>query len=233
MIHRGDRLAVVGTPAGLDQFERVIGQRSNEDLVIAETHITFRRVIVTEHGVLGQTVAELDLDDRFGVAVTRVTRADLEMSAVPGLRLQFGDQLQIVGTPADLDKAAAAVGNSLKELNETHFIPFFIGIALGVALGTMRLWKAEAVESFDFAAFNHGDYYRAVHDKMASENIAKVLYPNDEVAVGKELRLKQQFFFTSCSLQDMLRIHALLGGKPATFHGFVVSYIVFLEVLHC
>jgi glycogen phosphorylase len=82
----------------------------------------------------------------------------------------------------------------------------------------LRLWKAEAVESFDFAAFNHGDYYRAVQDKMVSENITKVLYPNDEVAVGKELRLKQQFFFSSCSLQDMLRIHALLGGTPATFH---------------
>ena len=59
----------------------------------------------------------------------------------------------------------------------------------------LRLWKAEAIESFDFAAFNHGDYYRAVQDKMVSENITKVLYPNDEVAVGKELRLKQQFFF--------------------------------------
>jgi glycogen phosphorylase len=82
----------------------------------------------------------------------------------------------------------------------------------------LRLWKAEAVESFDFAAFNHGDYYRAVTDKMVSENITKVLYPNDEVAAGKELRLKQQFFFASCSLQDMLRIHALLGGTPATFH---------------
>ena len=82
----------------------------------------------------------------------------------------------------------------------------------------LRLWKAEAIESFDFAAFNHGDYYRAVQDKMSSENITKVLYPNDEVAVGKELRLKQQFFFTSCSLQDMLRIHQLLGGKPGDFH---------------
>ena len=91
----------------------------------------------------------------------------------------------------------------------------------GYRVGTcdiLRLWKAEAVESFDFAAFNHGDYYRAVQDKMVSENITKVLYPNDEVAVGKELRLKQQFFFSSCSLQDMLRIHALLGGTPATFH---------------
>jgi starch phosphorylase len=82
----------------------------------------------------------------------------------------------------------------------------------------LRLWKAEAVESFDFAAFNHGDYYRAVQDKVVSENIAKVLYPNDDVEAGKELRLKQQFFFASCSLQDMLNIHALLGGTPATFH---------------
>ena len=82
----------------------------------------------------------------------------------------------------------------------------------------LRLWKAEAVESFDFAAFNHGDYYRAVQDKMVSENITKVLYPNDEVDIGKELRLKQQFFFASCSLQNMLHIHALLDGTPSRFH---------------
>jgi starch phosphorylase len=83
---------------------------------------------------------------------------------------------------------------------------------------TLRLWKAEAVESFDFAAFNRSDYDRAVEDKVASETITKVLYPNDEAHRGKELRLKQQFFFSSCSLQDMLRIHALLGGTPSTFH---------------
>ena len=82
----------------------------------------------------------------------------------------------------------------------------------------LRLWKAEAAESFDFVAFNHGDYYRAVQDKVVSENITKVLYPNDDVEVGKELRLKQQFFFASCSLQDMLNVHALLGGTAATFH---------------
>jgi starch phosphorylase len=82
----------------------------------------------------------------------------------------------------------------------------------------MRLWKAEAVESFDFAAFNHGDYYRAVHDKMFSENITKVLYPNDEVIQGKNLRLEQQFFLVTCSLQDMLRIHQLVGRPLEKFH---------------
>jgi putative transport protein len=139
VIHHEDRVAVVGTRSGLDQFERVIGQRSDEDLVLAESDITFRRVVVTDRSVLGKTVAELDLDDRYGVAVTRITRADIEMSAVPGLRLQFGDMVQIVGRDVDLDKAAAALGNSLKELNETHFIPFFIGIVLGIALGTMPI----------------------------------------------------------------------------------------------
>ena len=82
----------------------------------------------------------------------------------------------------------------------------------------LRLWKAEAIESFDFAAFNHGDYDRAVEAKVASETITKVLYPNDEAHQGKVLRLKQQFFFTSCSLQDMLRIHRFDGGTPETFH---------------
>jgi starch phosphorylase len=82
----------------------------------------------------------------------------------------------------------------------------------------LRLWKAEAVESFDFAAFNHGDYYQAVQDKIQSENITKVLYPNDEIAQGKTLRLQQQFFFASCSLQDMLRVHLLLQRPLDKFH---------------
>ena len=73
----------------------------------------------------------------------------------------------------------------------------------------LRLWRAEAVESFDFEAFNVGDYYRAVSEKISSETISKVLYPNDEPEAGKHLRLQQQFFFVSCSLQDMLRIHRL------------------------
>ncbi|MHA6281054.1 glycogen/starch/alpha-glucan phosphorylase [Salinimicrobium sp. CAU 1759] len=82
----------------------------------------------------------------------------------------------------------------------------------------MRLWKAEAVESFDFSVYNLGDYYRAVEKKMRSENITKVLYPNDENLSGKELRLKQQFFFVSCSLQDMINLHKVQGRKLKDFH---------------
>ncbi len=72
---------------------------------------------------------------------------------------------------------------------------------------TMRLWSSEACETFDFQRFNQGDYYGAVNDKVKSENLSKVLYPNDEQIEGKELRLEQQYFFVSCSLQDMIRIH--------------------------
>ena len=69
----------------------------------------------------------------------------------------------------------------------------------------LRLWKAEASESFDFYAFNIGDYYGAVEEKVGSENLTKVLYPNDGTGEGRRLRLKQQHFFVSCSLQDMVR----------------------------
>ena len=77
----------------------------------------------------------------------------------------------------------------------------------------LRLWKAEATESFDFQAFNVGDYYRAVDEKVISETISKVLYPNDEPKAGKQLRLAQQYFFVSCSLQDIIRL-LLMRDKP-------------------
>ncbi len=76
---------------------------------------------------------------------------------------------------------------------------------------TLRLWKAEAIESFDFRDFNVGNYYAAVNEKVFSETITKVLYPNDEPEIGKRLRLAQQYFFVSCSLKDMIRMATLLS----------------------
>jgi len=80
---------------------------------------------------------------------------------------------------------------------------------------TLRLWKSEAEESFDFEDFNVGDYYGAVREKVISETLSKVLYPNDEPEAGKRLRLAQQYFFVSCSLQDMLRLLEM-KGEPVT-----------------
>ena len=80
---------------------------------------------------------------------------------------------------------------------------------------TMRLWSAQAVESFNFGVFNHGDFFGAVADKVASENLSKILYPNDEGTQGKQLRLAQQYFFVSCSLQHILRIQTT-QNRPLT-----------------
>ena len=82
----------------------------------------------------------------------------------------------------------------------------------------LRLWSAEAAEGFDFYAFNEGDYYGAVMREVRSETISKVLYPNDEPEIGKRLRLVQQHFFTTCSLQDMLRILKSTATPVEHFH---------------
>ncbi len=94
---------------------------------------------------------------------------------------------------------------------------------------TLRLWRSEAPESFDFAIFNSGDYYGAVNQKVESENLSKVLYPNDEQARGKELRLEQQYFFVSCSLQDMMRI---LRTQKLTVQQFHVKFAVQFNDTH-
>ncbi|MGE5506163.1 MAG: glycogen/starch/alpha-glucan family phosphorylase, partial [Actinomycetota bacterium] len=82
----------------------------------------------------------------------------------------------------------------------------------------LRLWAAEATEAFDFHAFNRGDYYGAVTREIRSETISKVLYPNDEPEIGKRLRLLQQHFFVTCSLQDMLRIYLTTGMPLERLH---------------
>jgi len=88
----------------------------------------------------------------------------------------------------------------------------------GNTANTLRLWRAEAPEAFDLSIFNRGDYYGAVNQKVTSENLTKVLYPNDEQVQGKELRLEQQYFFVSCSLQDMLRILQVQKIPLERFH---------------
>ncbi|MBA4188609.1 MAG: glycogen phosphorylase [Planctomycetaceae bacterium] len=112
--------------------------------------------------------------------------------------------------------------------NRVEWVPerVVLGVAydtpiLGYKVGTanmLRLWQAQAVESFDFQAFNVGDYERAVNEKVKSENITKVLYPNDEPLQGKALRLQQQYFFVACSLKDMARIHAQRSADLSDFH---------------
>ncbi|MBL9131132.1 MAG: putative transporter [Verrucomicrobiaceae bacterium] len=131
----GDLIMAVGPQAHLDQFRLVIGSVSAENLMKAPGDVTYRRVVLTNKRMLGKTVRELGLDHLHDVTVTRVSRGDLIFTALPDLRLQFGDMLQLVGDEESLNAATKAVGNAVHMLQETKFAAIFAGILLGVLLG--------------------------------------------------------------------------------------------------
>ena len=135
VVHVGDTLLAVGPQAALKSFQLIVGRPSADDLTQAPGALTIRRVAVTNKEVLGQTVGELNLQQSCGVVITRVTRAEIAITAVPGVQLQFGDIVQMIGEPAHLDQATKRLGNSIKALDQTNYVPFFLGLALGVICG--------------------------------------------------------------------------------------------------
>jgi putative transport protein len=139
ILHTGDHVLLVGTAENVANFQRIVGSVAEVDLMKAPGAVHFRRVVVTNKSMLGKPLSELGLDSLYGVAITRIVRAGVEMMAVPGVRLQFGDFLHVVGDPQGIGEASKALGNSLQALNHTQFIPIFIGLALGVALGLVPL----------------------------------------------------------------------------------------------
>jgi starch phosphorylase len=161
--------------------------------------------------------------------------ASLELPAIGyGIRYEFGIFRQQI-TPQGQQESTdpwLAQGNPWEVIRPEWSYPVEIGghTVIGVAydtpiLGygvntanTLRLWSAAAPDAFDFASFNAGDYTRAVLRKVQSETLSKVLYPNDEFEQGKRLRLSQQIFFVSCSLQDMFRILQGQGLPVDQFH---------------
>ena len=84
-------------------------------------------------------------------------------------------------------------------------------------MNTLRLWSAKSAEEFDLDDFNRGEYVEAVANKVLAENLTKVLYPDDTVSAGKELRLKQEYFFVSCTIQDILRRFKSDGNSWESF----------------
>jgi starch phosphorylase len=161
--------------------------------------------------------------------------ATLELPAIGyGIRYEFGIFRQQIGPHGQMESTDPwlARGNPWEVIRPEWSYPVQIGgqTVIGVAydtpiLGygvhtanTLRLWSAQAPDAFDFASFNAGDYTRAVLQKVQSETLSKVLYPNDEMEQGKRLRLSQQIFFVSCSLQDMFRILKGQGLAVTDFH---------------
>lgn len=139
VLNLGDHLVAVGARDELDHFQRMIGERARIDLAAHATEATARRIIVTRKSVVGQTLAELHLGKRFGVRVTRLIRSGVEMAAFGSIRLQFGDALMLVGEEGALARASEALGNAPRALDETQFLPIFLGIALGVLVGLIPI----------------------------------------------------------------------------------------------
>lgn len=128
-----------------------------------------------------------------------IARPELTYTVKFGGRVNHADDL-------DYSKAAQWTADyEIKGVAHDTPVPGY----LNGAVNMLRLWKSEAIESFNFNAFNTGDYYGAVDKKIFSETLTKVLYPNDDLEKGKRLRLSQQYFFVSCSLQDILHIQLL------------------------
>jgi putative transport protein len=136
----GDVLHAVGPEKKLRQLQLVVGSESDVDLKEMPSSLIIRRLVVTRRAVLGKTLEELDLVGRFGVTVTRVSRAEIEFTPTRDYRLQFGDTLLAVGEEEGINRAAAEVGNSVRRLNHPEIVPIFVGIVLGVIVGS---WPVE------------------------------------------------------------------------------------------
>ena len=132
----GDVLHAVGTQKRLDAFCTIVGRESGLALPELPSEITFRPLVVTQKAVVGRDLDELDLDDAYGVIVTRVIRSGVEFTPAKGLRLAFGDRLMVVGEAAAIERAARELGDSREELERPQIIPVFIGIALGILAGS-------------------------------------------------------------------------------------------------
>lgn len=136
ILHVGDALHAVGEPAKLEELKLVVGREASVDVKALPTDIASRRVIVSNREPLGKTLGELELFERFGVTVTRVNRAGVELPARPGLKLQYADNLVVVGGGSGLDRLAKELGDSQKQLQHPHMVPIFVGIAIGVFIGS-------------------------------------------------------------------------------------------------
>ena len=135
----GDVVLAVGRHENVKKFMIVVGSQSDMDLKKIPSRIVHSRVIVTRKEVIGKTLDEIKLESQYDVIATRATRADVEFIVSDSYILQFADNLVIVGEEASVAKASAMLGNSPKDLNHPQLIPAFIGIGLGVVLGSIPI----------------------------------------------------------------------------------------------
>jgi putative transport protein len=136
VIQPGDVVLAVGPQHKVEEMRLILGSPSTMDLRRIGAHVTTRRVVVTKKQILGHSLDELDLHEKYGVTITRISRAEIEFTPTSNFRFQFGDTVLVVGEEADIQRVAQLLGNSPKQLNHPQVVPIFVGIALGILLGS-------------------------------------------------------------------------------------------------
>ncbi|EMM4082621.1 putative transporter [Shigella flexneri] len=140
IIQLGDLLHLVGQPADLHNAQLVIGQEVDTSLSTKGTDLRVERVVVTNENVLGKRIRDLHFKERYDVVISRLNRAGVELVASGDIGLQFGDILNLVGRPSAIDAVANVLGNAQQKLQQVQMLPVFIGIGLGVLLGSIPVF---------------------------------------------------------------------------------------------
>ncbi|HEC5111253.1 TPA: putative transporter [Escherichia coli] len=140
VIQLGDLLHLVGQPADLHNAQLVIGQEVDTSLSTKGTDLRVARVVVTNENVLGKRIRDLHFKERYDVVISRLNRAGVELVASSDISLQFGDILNLVGRPSAIDAVANVLGNAQQKLQQVQMLPVFIGIGLGVLLGSIPVF---------------------------------------------------------------------------------------------
>lgn len=138
-IHIGDRLFIVCSQQDAARFHAVIGPDVQVDWESTPTPVYSRRILVTQSHYNGVALGSLRLHNGYKLNATRVNRAGVDLLASPGLRLQMGDRITVVGNLEDIERLASKLGNSMKRLNQPNLITIFVGIILGIILGSVNL----------------------------------------------------------------------------------------------
>lgn len=138
-IHTGDLLLIVCSAQDADRFKAVIGPEVEMDWESTPTPVYSRRIVVTKSEYNGVALGSLRLHNGYKLNCTRVNRAGVDLLAAPNLRLQMGDRITVVGNLEDIDRLASRLGNSMKRLNQPNLITIFVGIILGIILGSIDI----------------------------------------------------------------------------------------------
>ena len=139
VVHVGDRMRIVMSAQDEDMFKTVVGKEVEMDWEALPTQVLSRRILITKSEYNGVSIGSLRLHMGYNLNATRVNRAGVDLVASPSLRLQMGDRLTVVGNLDDINRLAEKLGNSMKRLNEPNMITIFVGIVLGIILGSINL----------------------------------------------------------------------------------------------